>query len=84
MKFNRSEIMKAAWDKHRRFGSEMSVALRMAWYEAKAAITRYNVYGEMIGSGAVTLIESGVTYERAGYLEYACSGRYDRITVKAA
>lgn len=37
MKYNKSEIMKAAWCKVRRFGWAMSNALRIAWMEAKRA-----------------------------------------------
>ena len=84
MKFNRSEIMKAAWNKVRRFGMAKSTALRLAWYEAKIAAQTYNVYGESFGMEAPVLIASGVSFDRAGEIEWLNKYRYDRITVKAA
>lgn len=84
MKFNRSQIMKAAWKKHARHGMDMSTALRIAWMEARQAVTRYNVYGERFGMDGPELIASGVSFDRAGEVEWLNKYRYDRITVKAA
>lgn len=83
MKFNRSEIMKAAWKKFNRFDLTFAQALHLAWAEAKMAAARYNVYGEDFGCERV-LIASGVTQDRAGELEWFHKTRYDRIVVKAA
>lgn len=82
--FNRSEIMKKAWHYHRRFGQSMKLALSRAWREAKAALIRYNVIGQRFGRED-EIIASGVTYERAGELEWFNKCRYDNIKlVKAA
>lgn len=82
--FNRSEIMKTAWHYHRRFGQSMQLALSRAWREAKAALIRYNVIGQRFGRED-EIIAKGVTYERAGELEWFNKCRYDRIyLVKAA
>lgn len=84
MKFNRSEIMKAAWQKRTRFGMDMSTALRIAWMEAKQRMTKYNVYGERFGMDEPELIAGGVSFDRAGEVEWLNKYRYDRITIKAA
>lgn len=82
--FNRSEIMKKAWHYHRRFGQSMKLALSRAWREAKAALIRYNVIGQRFGRED-EIIAKGVTYERAGELEWFNKCRYDHIyLVKAA
>lgn len=83
MKYNRREIMKAAWYKHRMFGMEFSAALRLAWYDAKAAAPIHSVWGQRIG-GEPELIARGVTLDRAGELEWQKKYHYDRITIKAA
>lgn len=76
--FNRSEIMKAAWNKFNRFDLTFAQALKLAWAEAKMATVRYNVFGQSIGCEAV-LIEGGVNADRAGELEWWNKTRYDRI-----
>lgn len=78
MKFNRSQIMKTAWSKFRRFSITFAQALRMAWYEARIAAARYTVYGQRIGQESV-VIASGVSNERAGELEWMNKCSYDRI-----
>ena len=78
MKYNRSEIMKAAWNKFNRFDLTFAQALKLAWAEAKMAAARYNVFGQSIGCEAV-LIEGGVNADRAGELEWWNKTRYDRI-----
>jgi len=78
MKFNRSEIMKAAWSKFRRFSITFAQALRMAWYEARIAAARYTVYGQRIGQEAV-VIASNVNDDRAAELEWRNKCSYDRI-----
>lgn len=84
MKFNRSEIMKAAWNKIRRFHMDKHTALRLAWMEAKQAVQRYNVYGECFGMDAPELIYGGVSFDRANEVEWLYKYRYDRITIKVA
>ena len=83
MKFNRSEIMKAAWKKFSRFDLTFAQALRLAWAEAKMKAARYDVWGESFNAHPV-LIASGVTQDRAGELEWFYKTSYDRIVVKAA
>ena len=61
MKYNRSEIMKAAWRNYRRYGVSFSEALRMAWYEAKKAVARYIVYGMRIHDDSVVLLLANAT-----------------------
>ena len=78
MKFNRSEIMKAAWCKCRRFDITFAQALRLAWMQDRLAATRYNVWGECF-NGAPVLIASGVTDDRAGELEWLNKCCYDRL-----
>lgn len=78
MKYNRSEIMKAAWNKFNRFDLTFAQALKLAWAEAKMSAIRYNVFGQSIGCEAV-LIEGGVNADRAGELEWWNKTRYDRI-----
>lgn len=81
--FNRRLIMKTAWHYRRRFGHSMQLAMSRAWREAKAAMKRYNVIGQRFGRED-EVIAAGVTYERAGELEWFNSCRYDRIVVRAA
>lgn len=83
MKFDRSAIMKTAWHYHRRFGQSMKLALSRAWREAKIAMKRYNVIGESFGCADVVIAE-GVTYERAGELEWFNKCRFDNIIIKVA
>lgn len=78
MKFNRSEIMKAAWRKFNRFDLTFAQALRLAWAESKMAAARYNVFGQCIGCDAVQ-IASGVNGDRAGELEWLHKCSFDRI-----
>lgn len=84
MKYNRSEIMKAAWNKFNRFNLTFAQALRMAWYEAKKAVERFNVYGEQIFNGKRLVLASGVTYEKACMLKEHLKYRYDIIDIVAA
>ena len=84
MKYNRREIMKNAWFKVRRFGMTMNNALRLAWYEAKKAVQRFNVYGERFGMEAPVLIASGVSFDRADELKWFNMYRFDNIIIKAA
>ena len=84
MKYNRREIMKNAWNKIRRFGMSMKNALRVAWYEAKKAAQRFDVYGESFYMEAPVLIASGVNFDRAGEIEWQNKYRFDNIIIKAA
>lgn len=82
--FNRREIMKTAWHYHRRFGQSMKLALTRAWREARMALVRYNVIGQRFGRED-EIIASGVSYDRAGELEWFSKCRYDNVkVVKAA
>ncbi|MDD6041955.1 MAG: hypothetical protein PUD63_12305 [Clostridia bacterium] len=81
--FDRSRIMKTAWHYHRRFGQGMKQALSLAWREAKAALIRYNVIGQRFGRED-EIIARGVTYERAGELEWFHRCRYDHIRLEMA
>ena len=81
--FDRSAIMKTAWHYHRRFNHSMQTALSRAWREAKMAMKRYTVIGESFGR-ADEVIAEGVTFERAGELEWFNKCRFDRITIKVA
>lgn len=74
--YNRREIMKTAWHKVRRYSMDLSTALRLAWYEAKSAAPIWRLYGERIGKDAPELIASGVTFDRAGELEWMYKTRY--------
>lgn len=76
--FNRSEIMKAAWNKHDRYGVDMSTALRQAWYEAKTAAPIWSVCGDG------ELIASGLTYDEAGEMRWKRKNRYWNMDIKAA
>ena len=78
MKFNRSEIMTAAWRKYRFFSITFAQALRLAWVEAKLNGARFTLWGQRIG-GRPELIASGVNDDRAGELEWLNKYRYDRI-----
>ena len=82
MKYDRRQIMKAAWRKYRCFSIPFAQALRMSWYEARTAAARYNVYGQRIGQEAVVL-GCGVNTERAGELEWMNKCSYDRIWITA-
>lgn len=82
--YNRREIMKAAWRKMHRFGMNRSDALRLAWYEAKAAAPIWSVYGDRISMAAPKLIASGLTYEEARKQEWLNCCRYDHISIQAA
>ena len=83
MKFNRSEIMKAAWAKFRRFNIDFATALRQAWYEAKKLVLRFNVYGESLFGGKELLL-SGGTDEQVRDCKYYNQYRYDNIIVTVA
>ena len=82
--FNRSEIMKAAWRNYRRFNVSFAEALRMAWYEAKKAAARYNVYGKRIHDGAAVLLLANATDNAAQECKYMNRYRFDVIQIKAA
>ena len=82
MKYNRSEIMKAAWRNYRRYSVSFSEALRMAWYEAKKAAARYNVYG--IHDDSVVLLLANATDSAAQECKYINRYRFDVIQIKAA
>lgn len=81
--FNRSQIMKIAWNYRRRFGHSMQQAMSRAWREAKMALARYNVIGQRFGRED-ELIAAGVTYQRAGELEWFNKCRFDNVIVRAA
>ena len=81
--FDRSQIMKTAWHYRRRFGHSMQQAMSRAWREAKLALARYNVIGQRFGRED-EVIASGVTYQRAGELEWFNKCCYDNIVVRAA
>ena len=84
MKYNRSEIMKAAWRNYRHYCVSLSEALRMAWYEAKKAAARYNVYAMSIHDDSVVLLLANATDNAAQECKYLNRYRFDAITVKAA
>ena len=84
MKYDRSAIMTAAWNKARRTGIPFSAALRMAWYEAKAAVQRWDVYGERIYDGSRERLAKGVTYDEAGHIKWLHKYRFDSIAIVAA
>jgi hypothetical protein len=84
MKYNRREIMKNAWFKVRRFNMTMKDAMRIAWYEAKKAAQRFNVYGESFYMDTPVLIASGVSFDRAGEIEWQNKCRFANIIIKAA
>ena len=82
MKYNRSEIMKAAWRNYRRYNVSFSEALRMAWYEAKKAAARYNVYS--VHDDSVVLLLANATDNAAQECKYMNRYRFDAIQIKAA
>ncbi len=84
MKYNRSEIMKAAWRNHRCYAVSFSEALRMAWYEAKKAVARYNVFGFRIHDDSMVQLLANVANYAAQECKYLNRYRYDIITIKAA
>ena len=84
MKYNRSEIMKAAWRNYHRYSVSFSEALRMAWYEAKKAVARYNVYGMRIRDDSVVLLLANATDNAAQECKYLNRYRFDTITIKVA
>ena len=85
MKFNRSEIMKAAWKKFNRFDLTFAQALHLAWAEAKLAAMRFNVWAESFGMSEPVLLGGNLTNDEAEELVYWKKSRYDRVwTVKAA
>ena len=81
---NRSEIMKAAWRNYRCYSVSFSEALRMAWYEAKKATARYNVYGKRIHDDSVVLLLANVTDNAAQECKHMNRYRFDAIQIKAA
>lgn len=83
MKYNRSEIMRAAWVKVRK-GWRMSDALRMAWHEAKAPNLRYNVYGYQVYNDSRVLLMACCTEREAGECKWWNQYRYDRIDTTLA
>ena len=83
MKFNRSEIMKAAWKKYSRFDITFAQALRLAWVDAKMAVARFNVWGENFNEEPV-LLGSNLTYDQAGELKWRKETSYDFVEIKAA
>ena len=84
MKYDHRQIMTAAWNKARRTGIPFASALRMAWYEAKAAVQRVDVYGIRIYDNSRERLAKSVTYEEAGRVEWLNKYRFDRIEIKAA
>lgn len=82
--YNRSQIMTAAWRRCRKFGTPFAQALRMAWYEAKAAVQRYDVYGERIYDESRERLAKGVSYDEAGHVEWLNKCRFDRVVIVAA
>lgn len=84
MKFNRSEIMKTAWNKFSRFDLTFAQALRLAWAEAKLAAMRFDVWGESFGMDEPVLLGSNLTNDQAEELRYWEKSQYDFVTVKAA
>lgn len=83
MKYNRSEIMKAAWQRVRK-GWAMKDALRVAWMDAKRPYLRYNVYGYQIYNDSLVLLRANCTDDQAGEAKWLNQYRYDRIDVKLA
>lgn len=82
--YNRREIMTAAWRKVRRFGLTLSAALRMAWYEAKEAASRWDVYGFRIYDDSRVRLAAGVTADQAAQLKWQMHCRYDDIHIVPA
>lgn len=81
--FDRRQIMKTAWHYRRRFGHSMQLAMSRAWREARMTLARYNVIGQRFGRED-EIIASGVTFERAGELEWLNKCRFDNVIVRAA
>ena len=84
MKYNRSEIMKAAWRNYRCNTVTFAQALRMAWYEAKKTAARYNVYGKRIHDDSVVLLLVNATDNAAQECKYLSRYRFDVIEIKVA
>lgn len=85
MKYNRKEIMAAAWGKYRRCCCiSFAEALRLAWVDAKAANRRYTVTGYRIYNDTVTVLCTDCTWDEAGETEWRQKYAYDHIDIKAA
>ena len=95
MKYNRSEIMKAAWSNYRLWqyvpGYTFARALQLAWHYAKKAaeeakpVVLYNVVGYKLHNGSREVIAKGVNSDRAAEIKWQNQCQYDGIEiVKAA
>ena len=83
MKYNPSEIMRAAHYKRRCFDMTFAQALHLAWVDAKAKAARYNVYGERFGMDGMQLLAGDVDYREAERTQWYNMCRFDRITITA-
>lgn len=84
MKFSRSQIMNAAWNKYRCFNITFSQALSLAWREAKVAAMRFNVIGYRLRDGSETLVAGSVEIETANEITWRNRCAYDVIEVRVA
>ena len=86
MKYNRSEIMKAAWMrfKHNRyFNGTFAESLHLEWSKAKQAAARYDVWGDSF-NGELKKLASGVTDEEAAKIADLWRTDFDYIETRTA
>lgn len=85
MKYNRREIMKAAWSLYRRASAlTFAEALHRAWAHAKMAMMRYDVIGYDIYCDRETVIARNVDADTAAQIEYRNRWRYDSVSMRLA
>lgn len=93
MKYNRSEIMKAAWSNYRIWqyvpGYTFARALQLAWHyakkaaeEAEKAVVLYNVVGYKLHNGSERVIASGVDSDTAARLKWENGCQYDVVEIR--
>ena len=76
MKYNKSEIMKAAWNTVWSTGATISAALKLAWAAAKAEIAATTAWT------AENVEKTVAAFEAAGFNRWTKAG-YDRLYVNA-
>lgn len=81
MKFNRSQIMKEAWNQVKRYGWSMKDALRIAWANAKDLLPIHKVFAQNIRDEQPVMIAEGLTFDQASEFKWHNRFRFDHVWV---
>ena len=82
-KYEKIFIMKEAWKYYHMYPNMgFRAALKRAWYDAKLAVARFNVYGYRIRDDSETLIGTNMKDLEAQKCKDMNLYRYDNIRIK--